>query len=159
MPGQLLSENMFAVDRLQLPVVRAALGSACELYPGFDDWLRNKVGDGLLDGSRRVVIYRDKTRVAGIAIAKRTVDERKLCTLWVDRTARRRKIASALASVVFQWLGTDRPLFTVPEERLVEFQGLLKDWRVRIVSEGARPLSDGEVRIHLQRRAAALHIT
>ena len=56
MPGQILSERMFVADHSQLPVIKAALGAACELYPGFDEWLAKKVGKGLIDDTRRVII-------------------------------------------------------------------------------------------------------
>jgi len=128
MPGQILSENIFAADRNQLSVVRTALGSVGDLYPGFDHWLSAKVGSGLDNGSRRVLVYRQRSRILGIAIAKRTPSERKLCTLWVDQGARGQRAGAALGSALFRWLNTDKPLFTVPEERLTEFRGLLNGW-------------------------------
>ena len=112
-----------------LDLVRDSLRSASILYPGLDEWLRGPVAEGLTIGTRSVFLCRHRSDLLGVAIAKRTTVERKLCTLWVTETARGLGIASILAAYAFEWLGTDRPLFTVAEERIGEFRALLNAWR------------------------------
>jgi hypothetical protein len=48
--------------------------------------------------------------------------------LWVSPQVRDHGIAAELADDAFAWLGTAKPLFTVPEECLAEFRGLLRSW-------------------------------
>jgi hypothetical protein len=98
------------------------------VYPGFDAWFHGKVIPGLRDGSRKLFLESAAGRVAGLAIAKRTSTERKLCTLWVAREARNHGLAARLADEAFDWLGTTKPLFTVPDIRIEEFTGLLTRW-------------------------------
>jgi GNAT superfamily N-acetyltransferase len=96
-------------------------------YPDFRAWYFGKVIPGIIRGDRCVLTSAYKERLVGLAIAKRG-DEKKLCTLWVDSDARRLGIASDLADRAFDWIGTDHPLFTVPEEHLQKFGGLLSRW-------------------------------
>lgn len=119
--------------------VFASIAHLEKTYPGFDVWLHSKVLPGMRDGSRRVRAAFGNGHVLGVAIAKRTDEERKLCTLWVDPCARTFGIASDLANEAFDWLGTDKPLFTVPDTRLAEFRPLLSRWGFKEtqVAEGA----------------------
>jgi GNAT superfamily N-acetyltransferase len=98
------------------------------LYPGFNEWFFHKVIPGLRTGERRVLTSVVSGALSGVAICKRTDIESKLCTLWVSKQARGRGIASELAAEAFCWLGTSKPLFTVPEEHLADFGGLLRSW-------------------------------
>jgi GNAT superfamily N-acetyltransferase len=97
-------------------------------YPGFDRWFWKKVVPGLLDGSRRVFME-DDGHIRGIVISKRSPSQRKLCTVWVDSDCTGQGIGRALMEDAMKWLGTARPLITVPEERLFEFEPLFKRWR------------------------------
>lgn len=103
----------------------AGVGS---LYPCFDNWFATKVIPGLRSGERRILTSVVHGKLAGVAICKRSIFEAKLCTLWVSPEARCLGIASDIACDAFAWLGTDKPLFTVPEERLSEFGRLLSEW-------------------------------
>lgn len=100
------------------------------LYPGFGSWFHTKVIPGLRDGSRKIFFRTsriDKDLLA-IAIAKRTQEERKLCTLWVTPEARNLGLAAICAEEAFSWLGTKKPLFTVPDLRIEGFKTLLNHW-------------------------------
>ncbi|WP_140943601.1 hypothetical protein [Prosthecodimorpha hirschii] len=99
-----------------------------ELYPGFQGWFFGKVIPGLQDGQRSIAPWIVDSRLAGVAICKRTVAERKLSTLWICPKFQQRGIARELARIAFRWLGTSQPLFTVPEEHFHQFGTLLKVW-------------------------------
>lgn len=116
-------------ESCQLNQIFAELSSVHEMYPGFRKWFFEKGTISSTTEQRAVFISKIATRIAGIAIAKRCVSERKLCTLWVADDARGLDIASDLAGSAFDWLETSHPLFTVPEERISEFRGLLRSWR------------------------------
>lgn len=98
------------------------------VYPGIDVWFHNKVAPGLRNGSRKLFVENVADRIVGIAIAKRTSSERKLCTLWVAPETRNYGVAARLANEAFGWLGTTKPLFSVPDVRINEFAGLLRRW-------------------------------
>lgn len=103
------------------------------IYPGFRSWYYGKVVPGISSGTRREFTARAGGRLCGVAIAKRD-SERKLCTLWVADGHRSRGLAQALANRAFDWLGDNKPLFTVPEDRLADFAPLLAKWEFVEVS-------------------------
>jgi hypothetical protein len=96
-------------------------------YPNFRSWYYNKVIPDVFEGKRFLLGCVAGDNLLGIAIAKRG-EEQKLCTLWVTPGARTTGVANILAQRTFEWLGTSRPLFTVPEEQLSFFHGLLRRW-------------------------------
>jgi hypothetical protein len=116
-----------SAEALGLPEVFEALSCVHGMYPGFREWLFGKVV-AAPTGERAIFLETSGPRIVGIAIAKRSISERKLCTLWVRHDARVGGVASSLANAAFDWLGTNRPLFSVPEERISEFRGLLRTW-------------------------------
>jgi hypothetical protein len=118
-----------AAESYQLDQIFSELSSIHGMYPGFRNWFFEKGTISSPSEQRVVFINKIATRIAGVAIAKRCVLERKLCTLWVADDARGLGVASDLAVSVFDWIETSHPLFTVPEERISEFQGLLRSWR------------------------------
>jgi hypothetical protein len=111
-------------------------------YPGFEAWLHAKVFPGIRNGTRRVRAVVTDGDVRAVSIAKRDNQEKKLCTLWVAPSARTSGIGSSLAKEAFGWLGTDNPLFTVPDDRLPEFRPLLSRWGfnlIQVVDGAYRP--------------------
>jgi hypothetical protein len=124
-PNALCSPSEFC----QLNQIFSELSSIHGMYPRFREWFFEKGTISSRTHQRAIFVRKIATRIVGIAIAKRCISERKLCTLWVADGARGLGIASDLADSAFDWLETSHPLFTVPEERISEFQGLLRDWR------------------------------
>lgn len=98
------------------------------LYPGFRFWFFGKVVPELKSKQRHIIVARRDGLLGGVAVCKRSDIERKLCTLWVRPNLRERGLASELARDAFEWLDTDRPLFTVPEEHFADFSGLVGTW-------------------------------
>jgi GNAT superfamily N-acetyltransferase len=94
------------------------------LYPQFSDWLTVKVMAGVAGGSRRIFVYEDEDRF-GFVIAKRTLEERKLCTIYVNDHSRQHGIASRLITAAIDWLGQSKPVITIPEEKLAEFRAII----------------------------------
>jgi hypothetical protein len=94
------------------------------VYPGFRDWYLSKVVPGVADGTRRVFAEISGSRISGVAIAKRDRRELKLCTLWKDPAADS-GTAVAIARSAMDWLGTERPSFTVPADRIQRLRPVL----------------------------------
>jgi hypothetical protein len=145
-------------DLVVAPAVLRVFDSTAHLeavYPGFNAWFEGKVVAGLRDGSRRLFVESAGGQLTGVAIAKRTTSERKLCTLWVAPKTRNEGVAAHLANEVFDWLGTTKPLFTVPDIRIKEFASLLSRWgfvESQVVQDLYRPASQEFVFNGLLRR-------
>ncbi|NTF17224.1 hypothetical protein G6L37_02110 [Agrobacterium rubi] len=98
-----------------------------DIYPGFSDWYCGKVIPGLAGGSRSVIVEMSDAGVVGIAICKREPTELKLCTLWRDSATSGTDTSKRLVRASMDWLGTTRPLFTVPSDRIARLRPILND--------------------------------
>ena len=96
-------------------------------YPDFRAWYWGIVIPGLVSGERRLFVERHGDSLSGLVIAKRS-DEQKLCTIWTRPELRGRGVATRLMHDALEWLGTDRPLVTVPDETLESFNGLFRNF-------------------------------
>ncbi|MBL1258623.1 hypothetical protein [Methylocystis sp. Sn-Cys] len=116
-----------ALCRPDFDAIFGALKELERTYPGFGEWYFGKVVPGVYAGERLLLAHVSGATISGVAIAKRGT-EQKLCTLWVHPDARLSRVGTELAEEAFEWMGNSKPLFTVPEERLHEFKGLLRRW-------------------------------
>lgn len=60
-------------------------------YPKFYSWYYEKVLSGLSDGTRKIFLARSPLsfgKVNGVLILKNTTEEKKICTLYVDKDSR-----------------------------------------------------------------------
>ncbi len=96
------------------------------VYPGFGTWYWDKVVPGLSDGRRKILTSTADGVLSGVVIAK-CQNEKKICTVWVPEEFRGRSVARHLMQDALDWLGTAKPLFTVPDERLQEFSGIVRE--------------------------------
>lgn len=117
-----------ALDEVRETLLRAGVEG---FYPAFDAWFRNRVIPGVASEERFCLGAFSRRALVGVAIGKACDRERKLCTLWVHPSHRRRGIGGALGTAAFERLGTRFPVFTIPEETLAEFTGLLRRWDFR----------------------------
>lgn len=96
------------------------------IYPGFRGWYWGKVVPGLATGQRGLFLVGSASSPKGLAIAKRDRAEPKVCTLWVAPSERERGLGRNLLEEAIEWVGADRPLFTVPQERYDELLPLTR---------------------------------
>ncbi len=94
-------------------------------YPNFYDWYYNKVVKALDNQSRSIFVVAEGTDIAGVLIAK-DYFEKKICTLRVSPQYCHRGIGKLLFEKSFELLNTDKPIITVSEEHVFEFNKLLK---------------------------------
>src|SRR5258707_11852705 len=90
--------SLTQVDIRMVDAVFQALVHLEDTYPDFRLWFRSNVLEGLRSGERQIFVCIEAGRIVGSAIAKRSATERKLCTLWVDKSARRAGMATSLAN-------------------------------------------------------------
>lgn len=90
-------------------------------YPNIDAWF-NKVINEINNhpDNREIFICLsndgESPSILGLVILKKTHCEKKICTLKVDERYQRKGIGSAFILKAFDFLETDKPLITVPEE-------------------------------------------
>lgn len=91
-------------------------------YPSFEDWYFRTVADGLQNNSRKIILEERNGEIAGIAIVKKNVFEKKICTIKVMDDFINRGIGIRLFERSMSYLETTSPLLTVDEDRLPFFQ-------------------------------------
>ena len=90
-------------------------------YPNIDAWFNKVINEiNHHPENREMFICLSNNdgspSVLGLVILKKTHCEKKICTLKVDERYQRKGIGSALILKAFDFLETDKPLITVPEE-------------------------------------------
>jgi len=95
------------------------------IYPGFGEWYLQKVVPGIAKGTRLLIADVTDGEVSGVAIAKRDIGELKLCTVWRNERIGRYEVSTRLVRAAMSWLGTDRPVFTVPSDRIDRMRPLM----------------------------------
>ncbi|MBY3433185.1 hypothetical protein HFN89_03180 [Rhizobium laguerreae] len=106
--------------------VHEAISHLSALYPDFDRWYWGKVVPESALGTRRIDTVTRDGRVVAVAISKKTDTERKLCTLWVKEEIKGGGHGVRLIRRACEWLGTDIPHATVPEEHIHELGPVLE---------------------------------
>ena len=99
-------------------------------YPEYLKWYYSKNIPRVLNGTGEIIFYLDGLTVAGLTILKKDSDEAKICTLMLSEEYRKKGYSKELLESSFEFLGTDKPLITIPSKRIEEFQGIIStyDW-------------------------------
>lgn len=100
-------------------------------YQEYLKWYYSKNIPRVLNGTGEIVFYLDGLTVAGLAILKKDKIESKICTLMISEDYRRKGYSKELLENSFNYLETDKPLITIPSNRLEEFQSIINtyDWK------------------------------
>ena len=114
---------MRACSSSTVSTVYGQLADLTTYYPDFESWYWTKVVPGLGDQSRALFVHEERGQFS-VVIAKRTLGERKLCTIRTNPKLLGRRIATNLIFEAIDWLRCEKPLITVPEERLPEFKSI-----------------------------------
>lgn len=70
----------------------------------------------------------DGFTVAGLAILKNTEEEKKICTLLIQEEYRKKGFGKAFLEYSFDYLGTRKPLITIPEKNIEQFKSFIKEY-------------------------------
>ncbi|MDE7290838.1 MAG: hypothetical protein K2N58_02225 [Treponemataceae bacterium] len=123
------------LEKQQLVKIRNQLLFLKNDYPQFYDWFNNKVITEVQSSKRRVILASTRLNdFAGVLILKNTATEKKICTLYVSQEIRNKKLGSLFFDIAFEKLKTDKPLITVSDDHIKEFDKLLKKYKF-ILSE------------------------
>lgn len=109
-------------------------------YPNIDAWFNKVINEiNHHPENREMFICLSNNdgspSVLGLVILKKTHCEKKICTLKVDERYQRKGIGSALILEAFDFLETDKPLITVPEEYENMFSKILNKFEFKKTDE------------------------
>lgn len=94
-------------------------------YPEYLKWYYNKNIPRILNKAGEIIFYLDGFTIAGLAILKKDIEEAKICTLLINEEYRKKGYSKELLESSFEFLGTDKPLITIPSKRIEEFQKII----------------------------------
>lgn len=112
----------------------------CKDYPDHCDHFYTKYVPGIFDGTREILVAYHGKELAGVIILKkdiaicdpdnpsmaRPVTERKISTLYVKPKFQNRGVASKLVSASFSWLGTTKPLLSIADYKIPQFEKMIR---------------------------------
>jgi ribosomal protein S18 acetylase RimI-like enzyme len=116
-------------------------------YPCFHDWYYGKVKRGVITGEREIIFNITGGYIAGIAILKKTWNEKKICTLRVSEKFQRNGIGRSLALESFKYLDTDAPFITVSFSKENQFKRLFNCFGFKKSSEFRNYYSPNKIEI------------
>lgn len=97
-------------------------------YQDYLNWYYAKNIPRVLNGTGEIIFYLDGLTVAGLTILKKDLEESKICTLMIAEEYRKKGYSKELLESSFEYLGTDKPLITIPTRRIEEFQGIITSY-------------------------------
>ena len=95
-------------------------------YPEYYKWYYQTNIPRILDGEGEAIFYLDGFQIVGLSMLKRTEDESKICTFLIDEEYRKKGYSKMILEDSYDYLGTERPLITIPEKRLDEFSKIIE---------------------------------
>ena len=116
-------------------------------YPEYKNWFLTTQAPGIYDGTRNIIIAHIKDRIVGFGSLKKTAEEKKICTFYVEKKFRKNKIGTILVEKAIEYLGTEKPLITIPLNKLNEFTriGEKYNWEISDIKENLYRLNNPEV--------------
>ena len=95
-------------------------------YGGFYQWFdRLFISEHELVYGRDIIICECNFEIAGVAILKNDVNEKKICTLRVLKKYRNNGIGHKLIELSMEYLNTEKPMITLHKNKFNQFQYLL----------------------------------
>lgn len=123
-------------------LINSSLLPSNEIYPGIEDWFEKVKKEAQSTPKEREVFfsavkneYENALKIVAILIVKNKNGEKKICTIRVDEAYRNQGIGSALMKKALEYLGTNKPLITVPEECCPMLKRLLDKYEFNLTSQ------------------------
>ena len=116
-------------------------------YPDYKSWFLTKQVSGLYDNTRNIIVAHIDGKLVGFTSLKKTEDEIKICTFYVENRFRKNQIGSRLEEKSIELLETEQPLITIPMDKLNEFIriGNKYNWKVTDIIENLYRINNPEV--------------
>lgn len=116
-------------------------------YPDYRNWFLNKQVPGIYDGNRNIIVAHINDQIVGFVSLKKDDTERKICTFYIAKTFRKNKVGSILALRAIEWLEYEKPLITIPTDKLGDFIRIAKryNWEVTDIKDGLYRINNPEI--------------
>jgi GNAT superfamily N-acetyltransferase len=109
----------------------------CNDYPKHFEHYWAKYVPGIFKNEGQIIVAYYANQIVGLIILRKDGRVAKICTLYVSDKFRRAGIATNLLERAYTWLGTTKPLCTIPNHKLAMFKTIIKkyDWSLTQILE------------------------
>jgi hypothetical protein len=116
-------------------------------YPDYKQWFLTKQVPGLYDGSRNIIVAHIDDQIVGFVSLKKDNLEQKICTFYIAPMFRKNRVGSILTTKAIEWLECDKPLITIPTDKIGDFIKISKkyDWVVTDIKDGLYRTNNPEI--------------
>ena len=116
-------------------------------YPDYRNWYQTIQVPGVYDGTRNIIIAHIRDRIVGFVSLKKTPTEKKICTFYVEKTFRKNKIGQLLCTKAVEYLEEQKPLITIPMDKLPDFTRIAEkyNWEISDIKENLYRTTTPEV--------------
>lgn len=116
-------------------------------YPDYKQWYTTIHVPGLYDSTRNIIIAHIKDKIVGFVSLKKTKEEKKICTFYVEKRFQKNKIGTILVERAITYLEEEKPLITIPLDKLHEFTriGRRLGWQITDIKENLYRVGSPEV--------------
>ena len=116
-------------------------------YPDYKEWYQSKQIPGIYDGTRNIIIAHIKDRIVGFVSLKKTKEEKKICTFYVEKSFRKNQIGTILVEKAIEYLEEEKPLITIPMNKLNQFIRISNkyNWEISDIKENLYRTTTPEV--------------
>lgn len=97
-------------------------------YPDYYKWFYGKSIPRIFTKNGEIIFYLDAFTIVGLTVLKRDTDEKKICTLMINPEYRKQGYAKELLEDTYNFLGTTKPVITIPEFRMSEFDRIIEEY-------------------------------
>ena len=96
-------------------------------YVGFDSWFSKVLKE--VDGKVREIIFvEEDNNILGFIILKNTLEEKKICGIFVKEEYRNKGIGSILIEKGIKFLKEEKPIITISLEKVDMFKSFIKKY-------------------------------
>ena len=82
----------------------------------------------ILAGNGEAIFYLDGFQIVGLSMLKKSENESKICTFLINEEYRKKGYSKFMLEDSYEYLGTERPLITIPKKRLDEFSKIIDSY-------------------------------
>lgn len=118
-----------------------------EDYPDYKTWFQEKQIPGIYDNTRNIIVAHFNGRILGFVSLKKSKEEKKICTFYVEKSFRKNKVGTLLVERAITYLEEERPLITIPMNKLNDFIKIANkyNWQITDIKENLYRTTTPEV--------------
>ncbi len=132
-------ESITSVEQNHIDKILSIFRFIKKDYPDFTSWFNSKVVLGLNNGTRNIffafAVNNDRCELAGIMILKNDSNEKKICTLCVLDSFRKKGLGTKFIELAQKELQVDKPLITVSASYKADFENIFSKFGFKCFAE------------------------